>query len=136
MALATDWRAEHAAHRRVVLYRRRHLVRQRASVDSQSRAADLREIGNSSGSRERDCERGGTHGTAGVTVTLHRNRLVRKPVDEVVHTELVGLIGFVDGPESCRGELPEIGHVSIEVDDGEQTLRRIVTFEDATQDWL
>ncbi len=59
---------------------------------------------------------------------------VCEAVDDVVHAELVRLIGVADRREAGAGEFPEVRDVGVEVDDRDQALGRIVVLIDAAED--
>src|SRR2546423_13946582 len=55
-----------------------------------------------------------------------RHASVRQPVDQIIHAELVRLVGLIERPEAAAGPLPELRHVGVVVDDRHQPLARIV----------
>src|SRR5262249_59885162 len=59
---------------------------------------------------------------------------VRQPVDQIVHAELVSLVGLIERPQAAAGPLPELGDVGVVVDDRHQPLRRVVVLVDAPED--
>src|SRR5580765_2514186 len=61
-------------------------------------------------------------------------RLVRQAIDEVVHAELVRLVGLIEGAKAAPGPFPELRDVGVVVDDGHQPLAAVVVLEDALED--
>src|SRR6266545_2720947 len=59
---------------------------------------------------------------------------VRETVNQVVHSELVGLVGLIERPEAAAGPLPVLGDVRVVVDDRHQPLAAIVVLEDPLED--
>src|SRR5580765_2868173 len=60
--------------------------------------------------------------------------LVRQPVDDVVHAELVGFVRFVDRPQPRARPLPELRHIGVVVHDHLQALAAIVVLEQTIED--
>ena len=59
-----------------------------------------------------------------------------KAVDQVIHAELVRLVGLIEWAQAAAGPLPELRDVGVVVDDGHQPLAAIVILEDALEDWI
>src|SRR5262249_45209743 len=59
---------------------------------------------------------------------------VREAVNQIVHTELVGLVRLIERAQPAARPLPELRDVGVVVDDGHQALGSIVVFEDAFED--
>ena len=56
---------------------------------------------------------------------------MRHAVEEIVHAELVRLVGVVHRPQSAAGPFPELRDVGVVVDDHDEPLLRIVVLVDA-----
>jgi len=58
---------------------------------------------------------------------------VCETVDQVIHAELIRLVGLIERTKAPAGPLPELRDVGVVVDDGHQTLASIVVLEDALE---
>src|ERR1051325_1022977 len=72
-------------------------------------------------------------GGAEASVTRRPFGSAGQGVDDVVHAQLVRLVGEVDREEPGVGEFPVLAHVEIIVDDRHHPLLRVVVLEDAVE---
>src|SRR5438034_1434631 len=71
-----------------------------------------------------------------VAVKVIRELSVCKAVDQVIHAELVRLVGLIERAQAAAGPLPKLRDVGVVINDGHQPLAPIVILEDALEDGI